>query len=35
MDKVRELVEVVGKDCPCNGSPTLRAKLVTVGTLWC
>ena len=35
MDKVRELVEVVGKDCSCNSSPTLRAKLVKVGTLWC
>ena len=35
MDKVKELVEVIGKDCSCNSSPTLRAKLVTVGTLWC
>ena len=35
MDKVKELAGVIGKDCSCNGSPTLRAKLVTVGSLWC
>lgn len=35
MDKVKELIEMVGKDCSCNQSPTLRAKLVTVGSLWC
>lgn len=35
MDKVKELVEIIGKDCSCNQSPTLRAKLVAVGTLWC
>ena len=35
MDKIKELNTVVGKDCSCNGSPTLRAKLVTVGSLWC
>lgn len=35
MDKVKELVEVIGKDCTCNQSPTLKAKLVAVGTLWC
>lgn len=35
MDKIRELTEVIGKDCSCNQSPTLRAKLVTVGSLWC
>lgn len=32
---VKELNTVIGKDCSCNNSPTLRAKLVTVGTLWC
>ena len=31
----KELNTVIGKDCSCNGSPTLRAKLVAVGTLWC
>jgi hypothetical protein len=35
MDKMKELLEVIGKDCSCNQSPTLRAKLVTVGSLWC
>lgn len=35
MDKMKELTEVIGKDCSCNQSPTLRAKLVTVGSLWC
>lgn len=35
MDKLKELVEVIGKDCSCNGSPTLRGKLVSVNTLWC
>ena len=35
MDKMKELIEVIGKDCSCNGSPTLRARLVTVGSLWC
>lgn len=35
MDKMKELSEVVGKECSCNQSPTLRAKLVTVGSLWC
>lgn len=35
MDKMRELTEVIGKDCSCNQSPTLRVKLVTVGSLWC
>lgn len=32
---MKELTEVIGKDCSCNQSPTLRAKLVTVGSLWC
>lgn len=35
MDKVKELVEVIGKDCSCNQSPTLRAKLISADTLWC
>lgn len=35
MDRVKELVEVIGKDCSCNQSPTLRAKLISVETLWC
>lgn len=35
MDKIKELTEAIGKDCSCNQSPTLRAKLVTVGSLWC
>ena len=35
MDKVKELTEVIGKDCSCNGSPTLRAKLVSAEPLWC
>ena len=35
MDKVKELVEVIGKNCTCNQSPTLEAKLISVGALWC
>jgi hypothetical protein len=35
MDKMRELTEVIGRDCSCNGSPTLRAKLISVEPLWC
>jgi hypothetical protein len=35
MNKMKKLLEVIGKDCSCNQSPTLRAKLVTVGSLWC
>ena len=31
MDKMRELTEVIGKDCSCNYSPTLKAKLISVG----
>lgn len=31
----KELNTVVGRDCSCNGSPTLRAKLISVGSLWC
>lgn len=32
---MEELTTVIGKDCSCNQSPTLRAKLVVVGSLWC
>ena len=32
---IEELTTVIGKDCSCNQSPTLRAKLVAVGSLWC
>ena len=35
MDKMRELTEVIGKDCSCNGSPTFRARLISVAPLWC
>lgn len=35
MDKVRELREVIGKDCTCNHSPTLKAKLISAESLWC
>ena len=31
----KELNTVIGKDCSCNGSPTLRAKLISVTALWC
>lgn len=31
----KELNTVIGKDCSCNGSPTLRAKLISVEALWC
>ena len=31
----KELNTVIGKDCSCNGSPTLRAKLISVTSLWC
>lgn len=32
---VKELNTVIGKDCSCNNSPTLRAKLISVEALWC
>ena len=32
---VKELNTVIGRDCSCNGSPTLRAKLISVTSLWC
>jgi hypothetical protein len=35
MDKMKELAGVIGKDCSCNGSPTLRARLTSVDSLWC
>ena len=34
-DMEKELNTVIGKDCSCNGSPTLRAKLISVTSLWC
>ena len=35
MSKVKDLYTVIGRDCSCNGSPTLRGKLVSVTALWC
>ena len=35
MTKREELKTVVGKDAPCNWSPTLRAKLVAVYKVNC
>lgn len=35
MDKVTELKQVVGLDCSCNGSPTLRARLLWVEQDFC
>ena len=32
---VKELNTAIGRDCSCNGSTTLRAKLVSVTSLWC
>ena len=32
---VKELNTAIGRDCSCNGSPTLRAKLISVTSLWC
>ena len=34
-DMEKELNTVIGKDCSCNGSPTLRAKLISAESLWC
>ena len=31
MTHTQELNTVIGKDCSCNQSPTLRAKLISVG----
>jgi hypothetical protein len=31
MTATQELNTVIGKDCSCNQSPTLRAKLISVG----
>jgi trehalose-6-phosphatase len=31
MTCTQELKTVIGKDCSCNQSPTLRAKLISVG----
>jgi hypothetical protein len=35
MDKVSDLKAVVGQECSCNQSPTLKAKLVRLGSIWC
>lgn len=35
MDKIADLKTVVGKDCSCNHSPTLKAKLISVGKHKC
>jgi hypothetical protein len=35
MDKIAELKAVVGRDCSCNQSPTLKAKLISVGKYKC
>jgi len=35
MDKISDLKTVVGKPCSCNQSPTLRAKLISVGKYKC
>ena len=34
-DMEKELNTVIGKDCSCNSSPTLRANLISVEALWC
>jgi hypothetical protein len=34
-EKLLELEYVIGWDCSCNGSPTLRAKLISVDEEWC
>jgi len=31
MTRTQDLNTVIGKDCSCNQSPTLRAKLISVG----
>jgi len=31
MTHTQDLNTVIGKDCSCNHSPTLRAKLISVG----
>lgn len=35
MDKIKELTEMIGRDCSCNQSPTLKAKLLSVGKYKC
>lgn len=32
---VKELNTAIRRDCSCNNSPTLRAKLISVEALWC
>ena len=31
MTRIEELKSVIGRDCSCNYSPTLKAKLISVG----
>jgi len=33
--RLNELLDVLGRDCSCNASPTLRAKLIRVGKIYC
>lgn len=35
MTREEELEKVKGMDCSCNNSPTLRAKIISVGTFYC
>lgn len=35
MDTIAQLQTMVGRDCSCNHSPTLRAKLISVGKHKC
>jgi hypothetical protein len=35
MTRTQDLNTVIGKDCSCNQSPTLRAKLISVGKYKC
>jgi hypothetical protein len=35
MTRIEDLNTVIGKDCSCNHSPTLKAKLISVGKYKC
>jgi hypothetical protein len=35
MTRIEDLNTVIGKDCSCNQSPTLKAKLISVGKYKC
>ena len=35
MTRTQDLNTVIGKDCSCNHSPTLKAKLISVGKYRC